>query len=108
MIKNPFNWRLFFVLLAGAILGLLAIIPYSLALTGDAASAAIAQAGMPLWMIITIQIASQVIVFGLAIWVGLSFAGQVGLGAPWLEKLLRGIDRRTSSAQHRPVLSWLC
>jgi len=87
---KPFNWRLFFILLAGAILGLIAIVPYSLALQGDAVTTAVARAGMPLWMLITIQLAPQVILFGIAIWVGLSLANSVGLGLPLLENLLRG------------------
>jgi len=90
MPKTPFNWKLFFVLLAGVIVGLIAIVPYSLALQGEAVSTVTAQANMPLWMLIVIQLTSQVIVFGVAIWVGLSFASSVGLGLPILESLLGG------------------
>src|SRR5574340_13662 len=91
MSKSSLNWKLFFLLLAGATFGLIAIIPYSLALQGDAALAtAAAQTSMPLWMLISVQIASQVIVFGVAIWAGLSFARSVGLGLPLLEKWLAG------------------
>jgi hypothetical protein len=90
MTKTPFNWKLFLILLAGAILGLVAIIPYSLALQGISISDVAAQAGMPLSMLITIQIASQVILFGVAIWVGLSFARPAGLGLPLLEARLQG------------------
>jgi membrane protease YdiL (CAAX protease family) len=91
MSKSPFNWKLFFVLLAGAIFGLVAIIPYSLALQGDAVIAAVAeQLAMPLWALIAIQIAQQVVLFAVAIWVGMSFAKSVGLGAPLLEKRLAG------------------
>lgn len=91
MSRSPFNWKLFFLLLAGTTLGLVAIIPYSLALGGDAAvAAATAQSNMPLWMLIGLQITSQVIVFGVAIWVGLSFARSIGLGLPLLEKRLAG------------------
>jgi hypothetical protein len=91
MSKSPFNWKLFFLLLAGCIVGLVAVIPYSLALQGQGAlSTVAAQANMPVWMLITIQITQQVIVFGVAIWVGLSFARSVGLGPPLLEKWLSG------------------
>ncbi len=91
MSKSPFNWRLFFVLLGGATIGLVAILPYVLTLQGSAiAEASAAQAKMPLWALIAIQIASQVLVFGMAIWVGLSFAKSVGLGLPILEKWLSG------------------
>ena len=91
MTKSPFNWKLFFVLLAGATIGLVAILPYVLTLQGSAiAEAAAAQAHMPLSALIAIQIASQAVVFGIAIWVGLSFATSVGLGLPILEKWLSG------------------
>ncbi|HEY5981948.1 MAG TPA: CPBP family glutamic-type intramembrane protease [Anaerolineales bacterium] len=91
MTKSAFNWKLFSLLLAGAVLGLIAIVPYSLALQGDAAvAAAAAQANMPLWLLITIQLATQVITFGVATWVGLSFASSVGLGSPILQRMLAG------------------
>lgn len=90
MSKSPFNWKLFVILLAACVLGLVAVVPYTLALQGAAVSATVEQAGMPLWMIITIQIASQVILFAVAIWVGLSFSRSVGLGLPLLEAALQG------------------
>jgi hypothetical protein len=91
MSKPTFDWRLFLVLLGGAILGLIAIVPYSLALQGDAAiAAAAAKAAMPLWLLIAIQLGLQVPVFAVAIWVGLSFARSIGLGLPLIEKWLSG------------------
>lgn len=91
MTKSTFNWKLFFVLLAGATFGLVAILPYVLTLQGSAVvSAAATQANMPLWALIAIQIASQAVVLGIAIWVGLSFARSVGLRLPILEKWLSG------------------
>ena len=94
MPNTPFNRKLFLLLLAGAVLGLVAIIPYSLALRGDAVSEAIQQSDMPLWLILGTQLLSQAIVFGVAIWVGLGFAASVGLGLPLLEARLRGEDVR--------------
>lgn len=91
MNKSPFNWKIFFILLAAATVGLIAILPYSLGMQDPAAIAAAAErAKLPLWTLIAIQIASQVVVFGVAIWVGLSFAKSVGLGLPILEKALSG------------------
>jgi membrane protease YdiL (CAAX protease family) len=91
MNRTPFNWRLFFILLAGATLGLVAVVPYSLALQSDTALASAAQqAGMPLWLLIVIQLAPQAVLFGVVIWVGLLLARSVGLGLPLLEDLLRG------------------
>jgi hypothetical protein len=91
MTKTPFHWKLFFILLAACIVGLVAIVPYSLALQNQAAIAGlVARAGMPLWMVIALQLAPQAVLFAFAIWVGLSFAGSVGLGLPLLEARLRG------------------
>jgi hypothetical protein len=91
MTKTPFNWKLFFILLVAATLGLVAVVPYSLALQSSTALAGVAQrAGMPLWLLIAIQLAPQALLFGVVIWIGLSLARSVGLGLPLLEDLLRG------------------
>jgi len=88
---KPFNWTIFFILLAVATFGLAAVIPYSLALQGPGAAAqAAAQTSMPLPLLIAIQIGAQVVLFGVAIWVGLSCANSIGLGLPILEARLRG------------------
>ena len=84
---KPFNWKIFWILLAAATIGLIAIIPYSFAIQGGPPSQADMQ--MPLALLVTIQIASQVLLVGVAIWVGLSFANAIGLGLPILESALR-------------------
>lgn len=91
MNKRPFNWRLFSILVVGAALGLVAVVPYSLALQSDVALAGAAeQTGMPLWLLIAVQLAPQAVLFGVVIWVGLILARSVGLGLPLLEDLLGG------------------
>jgi hypothetical protein len=84
---KPINWKIFWILVAAATVGLIAVIPYSFATQGGPP----AQAGlsMPVPLIVTIQIASQVLLYGVAIWVGLSFANSIGLGLPVLESALR-------------------
>ena len=84
---KPFNWRIFWILVAAAAVGLVAIIPYSFASQGGPPPQAALP--MPLPLLVTIQIAAQVLLFGVAIWVGLSFANQIGLGLPILESALR-------------------
>jgi membrane protease YdiL (CAAX protease family) len=104
MTRTPFNWRLFFILLAGATLGLVAVVPYSLALQSDTSLASAAQqAGMPLWLLIAIQLAPQAILFGIVIWVGLSLARSVGLGLPLLEDLLRGNNINAALRRILPI-----
>ncbi len=89
--KKPFNWKIFWILVALATIGLVAIIPYSLASQGsDAAARAVAATSMPFPLLIAVQIGAQVILFAIAIWVGLSFANSTGLGLPILESALKG------------------
>lgn len=88
---KSFDWKLFVILVIAATIGLAAIIPYSLALQGpDALARAQAGTGMPPALLITVQIASQVVLFAAAAAVGLSFAASVGLGLPILQAKLRG------------------
>jgi len=88
---KPFNWKIFFILVVAATVGLIAIIPYSFALQGpDALARAAAQTKMPLPLLVAVQIGSQLIIFAVAIWVGLSFANSIGLGLPILESALKG------------------
>jgi len=102
MATNAFNWKVFAVLLIGATLGLIAIVPYSLALQSDSAVAAAAQqAAMPLWLLIALQLAPQALLFGIVIWLGLLLAGSVGLRLPILDDLTHG---RTVSVAVRRIL----
>ncbi len=84
--RKPFNWKIFFILLAAAIFGLLAIIPYSLA----------RQPNLPqiptgsFIALASLQILIQVLMFALAIAIGLFFANRTGLGTPILEARLQG------------------
>jgi len=86
-----FDWRFFLVLLAGAALGLIAIVPYSLALQDQAALATVTErAGMPMGLLITLQLLPQLLFFAIAIWIGLVLANAVGLGLPILQEWLHG------------------
>jgi membrane protease YdiL (CAAX protease family) len=85
---KPFNWRLFFILWVAAILGVIAIFPYSLTLQ----SAALAKASLPLPLsiLIPLQIMQNAVLFGLAALAGLFFANRTGFGLPILEAWLKG------------------
>jgi hypothetical protein len=85
---KAFNWRIWGILLAGATLGIIAILPYSLALGGGLPPQA--NLPMPLPLLIALQLGSQMVLFGVAAAIGLSFANSIGLGLPILEKGLRG------------------
>ena len=98
--KTTFNWKIFWILLAAATIGLIAIIPYTFAL--QASTPLPANLPMPLPVIVAIQIGVQVVVFGILIALGLFFAGRIGLGLPILEARLRG--RTCRLARLRAIL----
>lgn len=78
--NKPFNWKIFWILVAAAAFGLVAIVPYSLALQAN--SLRLQQLPMPLPLLVTIQLAPQVVVFALVIALGLLLANRIGLGPP--------------------------
>lgn len=85
-VQKRFNWKVFFVLWIGAIVGVVAIVPYSLAL--QAATLARLSLPIPLWVLIPIQVAQNAVLLAVATGAGLFLAYRVGLGAPILERFL--------------------
>jgi membrane protease YdiL (CAAX protease family) len=84
---KPFNWKIFLILTTAAALGLIAIIPYALALQAGTLKQAVLP--LPLALLISIQILAQVLFFGIVIAIGLFFANRIGLGLPILEALIK-------------------
>jgi hypothetical protein len=83
-VGTRFNRREFLVLWIASIIGVVAIIPYSLTLQAPA------MRGTPisLAVLLPIQIGENAAIFALAVACGLFFAGRIGLGAPILEAYL--------------------
>lgn len=81
-IKTSFNWRLFGILLGMVAIGLLALIPYGLALEGKTFSAEMPQ--------LIPQFISQIVLYSVLIWIGLKLGQKIGLGAPMLAGWLTG------------------
>lgn len=90
-VKSTFNWRLFGILLAMVIIGLLALIPYGLTLSGQTFSTEM----LPQ---LAIQFIIQIVLYCILVWVGLKLASKIGLGAPWLESWLKG-ERASANAK---------
>ena len=82
-IKTSFNWRLFGILLIMVAFGLLALIPYGLALEGKTFSAEMIPQLFP-------QFISQIVLYSVLIWAGLKLGQKIGLGAPVLEGWFTG------------------
>lgn len=92
--RKKFNWKVFFTIWIGAILGVVAILPYSLAL--QAATLEKITLPIPLPLLLVIQVAQNAVMFGIAALIGLFLANRIGLGAPILEGIFareKVIDR---------------
>lgn len=86
--NKAFNWKIFFILWIAAVFGVIAILPYSLALqSGTLQNMALP---IPLPALIAIQIAQNALIFGALTAAGLFFASRIGLGTPILEAKLIG------------------
>lgn len=83
---KPMRWRLFFVLWSAAVLALLLILPYALALI----PANLASKVPPLYVLVPLQVAQGAVFLGLLTLAGLFFADRTGLGAPIIEAWLDG------------------
>ncbi len=84
--KMKLEWKLFIILLAASIFGVLAVLPYSLTLQGGLPQ----NLQVPLYLIILAPVIQNAILFAVAIFIGLKLAKRVGLGLPILEGWLKG------------------
>ena len=85
---KPFNWKIFFILLAASIFGVVAVLPYALALQADALAKI--NLPIPLPLLLSLQVLQSAVMFAIAILVGLFLANRMGLGLPILEAKLAG------------------
>ncbi len=84
--NKPFNWKIFWILLAACTFGVIAILPYSLALQSNL----LAQLKVSLPLLVLTQVLQSVVLFAVAILIGLAAANRIGLGLPILEARLKG------------------
>jgi hypothetical protein len=87
---KKFDWRIFFILLTASTFGVIAIFPYSLALQAGQVEALKAQLPFPFPVYLLIQILQNVLLFAVAIGLGMLAANRIGLGLPILEAKLAG------------------
>ena len=86
--KNIINWKVFFILWIAGILSVIAILPYSLSLQSNVLQNL--KLPIPLPLVIALQVLQNAILFAIAIFGGLFFAGRVNLRTPILDALTRG------------------
>jgi membrane protease YdiL (CAAX protease family) len=96
---NAFPWTVYFILLAAGLFGSVAVIPYALAINPKAVAmlkenvSGIGQPGKQRWpmpVLVLISGLQSLALIGLATYLGLLAAGQVGLGTPILQAALEG------------------
>ncbi len=87
--QNKFNWKVFFVLWFASIVGIVAVLPYTLTLQAPLLNSL--PAPVPLEVLIPIQVAQSAVLFGVTTLIGLFLAKRIGLGVPVLERFLAGV-----------------
>lgn len=80
------SWRVFGVLMVGALVGVAAILPYALTLLPTS----VREDLPPLWILLPLQVGQSLVLIGAATAVGLWLGPKVGLGAPQVHGLLAG------------------
>jgi membrane protease YdiL (CAAX protease family) len=86
--NKPFRWKIFFILWIASIFGVIAVIPYLLALQGDTLQEL--ELPLPLPILIVLQVVQSALLFSVLTALGLLLANRIGLGLPILEARLRG------------------
>jgi membrane protease YdiL (CAAX protease family) len=86
--KTIINWKVFWVLWVAAIVCTLLVLPYAVEFLLSKLD--LSQTGLSLPVILLLQVVQAGILFAIAIFAGLFFAGRVGLGTPILDAALRG------------------
>jgi len=86
--KKSFNWKIYFILLVASVIGIVAIIPYSLAIQGTTLSEL--ELPIPTWLLLSLQVLQNTILFAVVMLLGMLAANRVGLGLPILEAKLQG------------------
>jgi hypothetical protein len=86
---NRSAWRVFGVLMAGALVGVVGILPYVLTLL-DRLPSDVQGALPPRWILLILQVGQAMVLLGAATALGLWLGPKVGLGAPLISDLLAG------------------
>ncbi len=101
---NDFPWNLFFVILAGSVVGGAAILPYGLAFSKNSITAeAQAKIKLPKPVIYLMSVVQTGVLMAVASFLGLLAARQVGLRVPILEAALAGQPVGSALLQILPV-----
>jgi membrane protease YdiL (CAAX protease family) len=86
--KTIVNWKVFWILFIAAIAATILLLPYLMEVQSSALD--VTKLPIPLPLVLALQVLQNAILFAVAIFGGLFFAGRVGLGTPILDALTRG------------------
>jgi membrane protease YdiL (CAAX protease family) len=86
--KTIINWKVFFILWIAAIVAVILLLPYAFEVQSSAID--LTKLPLPFPVVLVIQILQNAIIFAVAVFAGLFFAGRVGLATPILDALTRG------------------
>jgi membrane protease YdiL (CAAX protease family) len=86
--NKSFQWKIFFILWIASIVGVIAVIPYSLTLLSGMLQDL--ELPLPLPTLLVLQVVQSALLFSVLIALGLLLANRIGLGLPILEARLRG------------------
>lgn len=85
-----FSWTEFVILYGAAVVGIVCVMPYTLELGAGAIAKARERMRQPIWVLLLLQGAQNLVLFGVVTGLGLLIAHHIGLGAPLLEGALAG------------------
>ena len=105
MPKTRYPWRIFWVLLAASVLGVIGVLPYVFSLFGKLLD--LDNLTMPLPVFVAVQVMHSSIAFGMVIVLGLLLAPKAGVEMPLLGNWLYLRQRPAASALSVPALAGL-
>jgi hypothetical protein len=86
--RRPFSWKLFWIVLACTLLGIVAVLPYTMELTS--ATRGTRALPFPPELLLVLQVLQNTVLYGVLAGVGLLLACRIGLGLPFIEGWLNG------------------
>src|SRR5690348_12847593 len=87
-VGRRFNWKVFGIILAGCMVGFVAVLPYTLTLQADALSKIALP--IPLPLLLALQGVQNAVLFAVVGGLGYLLATRIGLGLPFIEGWLGG------------------
>jgi membrane protease YdiL (CAAX protease family) len=102
-INRPFPWRLFWLLLAAAILSALSVAPMAADMLAPMLSK-VEVPNIPLPLLVAVGIVQNLSILALIVWLGLKLSRSLGLGAPLLENWVGATPARPQTESYKRIV----